>query len=316
MSRDFGLGKRSLPATMGLAATLAVASACQLIGGSGIVGPNATRRAQDVLANWDKVAGNAPADAVVLVDGMTAGGGWNTDTGKISFMNGSIEAATPLPTETPPQGLVTWPDGTKQAADLISAAAALRGAQSELRAQAGDDKCDKCQPLMVTGAQLSTRARQTARGPVMVPVWQFTFAQADAPIDPVTFPAVRDVVSVPRNSSFAEGGRGLIDIENAYGNPQSSTVTVAFTGAPYAGDKGCGADYTAQAVESDRAVAIIVNESHRVSNIGVACTAVGATRTATADLSQPLGNRVVLCLQFGTPVELSSDQPPADGVSD
>lgn len=62
-------------------------------------------------------------------------------------------------------------------------------------------------------------------------------------------------------------------------------------------------DYTAEAVESDLAVVVIVTRHPRVG-LGEACTAVGARRTATATLVAPLGDRVVLDLQQGAPVSL------------
>jgi len=56
----------------------------------------------------------------------------------------------------------------------------------------------------------------------------------------------------------------------------------------------CGEDYTAEAIESELAVVVIVTR-HPHLTIG-ACSAVGARRTATAMLAAPLGDRVVLDL--------------------
>jgi hypothetical protein len=85
------------------------------------------------------------------------------------------------------------------------------------------------------------------------------------------------------------------------GTLDGKEITVAFTGAPDPGDKPCGEDYSAETVESDIAVVIIVTRHGHVG-IGVACTAVGARRTATATLADPLGSRVVLNLDDGQPV--------------
>ena len=63
----------------------------------------------------------------------------------------------------------------------------------------------------------------------------------------------------------------------------------------------CGEDYTAEAVESDLAVVVIVAR-HPHAALFEACSAVGARRTATATLAAPLGDRAVLDLQTGTPV--------------
>ena len=90
-------------------------------------------------------------------------------------------------------------------------------------------------------------------------------------------------------------------IDSASGSVGGTGLTVAFTGAPDPGDKPCGEDYTAEAVESDLAVVVIVTR-HPHATVD-ACTLAGAPRTATATLAAPLGDRVVLDFQQGdTPV--------------
>ncbi len=89
-------------------------------------------------------------------------------------------------------------------------------------------------------------------------------------------------------------------IDSASGSVGGTELTVAFVGAPETGDKPCGEDHTAEAVESDVAVVVIVTRHPHVT-MG-ACSAVGARRTATATLAAPLGDRAVLDLQQGTPV--------------
>jgi hypothetical protein len=92
-------------------------------------------------------------------------------------------------------------------------------------------------------------------------------------------------------------------IDSASGSVSGTELTVAFVGAPDPGDKPCGEDYTAEAVESDLAVVVIVTR-HPHLTIG-GCSAVGARRTAIATLAAPLGYRVVLDLQQGTPVQVA-----------
>ncbi len=102
-----------------------------------------------------------------------------------------------------------------------------------------------------------------------------------------------------------EGGWGLgLAIDSASGTVDGSELTVAFVGAPNPGNMACGEDYTAEAVESELAVVVIVTRHPRVAPLGEACTAAGARRTATATLAAPLGDRVVLDLQQGTPVPI------------
>jgi hypothetical protein len=79
-------------------------------------------------------------------------------------------------------------------------------------------------------------------------------------------------------------------------------VTVAFTGAPEGRDKPCGADYSAEAIESDTAIVVIVIT--HPNGAAVACSMVGAVRTATARLARPLGERTVLEITQGLPVSV------------
>ena len=90
-------------------------------------------------------------------------------------------------------------------------------------------------------------------------------------------------------------------IDSASGTVGGNRLTVAFVGAPDPGNMPCGEDYTAEAVESDLAVVVIVTR-HPHAALFEACSAVGARRTATATLAAPLGDRAVLDLQQGTPV--------------
>ena len=91
-----------------------------------------------------------------------------------------------------------------------------------------------------------------------------------------------------------------ISIESTTGTVDGRQLTVTFVGAP-AGDQGCGADYTAEAVESPTAVVVIVTE-HPHSGLFAACSLVGALRTAVVELAAPLADRAVLEVKEGLPV--------------
>jgi hypothetical protein len=56
----------------------------------------------------------------------------------------------------------------------------------------------------------------------------------------------------------------------------------------------CGVDYAAEAVESDKAVAVIILEQRNGSGI---CAGVGMSRTATLNLAEPLGDRGIFPVQ-------------------
>ncbi len=272
-------------------------------------------QARNYLARWADLVGDAPANAVVLVGELTRGGGWhgpNADNAKSAFVAGAIEANVDLPTEPPPPAEVVFPDGTKQTVALFSAAEAL----ADVISQKGPGDCGGCRPVKVTGAKLVLGEADTSRGRATMPLWQFEFAPEDAPRTPITHPAIRDRVIVPPEPPWNPyGGNPVGDrIWEAYGAAQSSDLTVVFVGAALHGDQWCGADYTAEAVESELAVVVIIHaHSHPpTGSKPQGCWALGAERTAVAHLAAPLGNRTILEVQFGTPVVLLSGEPPED----
>ena len=136
-----------------------------------------------------------------------------------------------------------------------------------------------------------------SRGPATVPVWEFTIKGTAVRVTRVAVADRISVVPPPWDPSNAAEG---IAIESAHGTPDARQLTVSFVGAPDRGDRPCGSDYTAEAVESDFAVVVIVIE-HRNPTAG-ACSLVGAERAAEVDLAAPLGDRAVLEVQQGLPV--------------
>ncbi|HEV2005621.1 MAG TPA: hypothetical protein VGQ85_03330 [Candidatus Limnocylindrales bacterium] len=81
-------------------------------------------------------------------------------------------------------------------------------------------------------------------------------------------------------------------------------LTVFFAGAPDPATQPCGADYSAEGVESATAVVVIIYEhpypGPYPSNWG--CRLVGRERSATIELAAPLGSRAVLEVTEGLPV--------------
>jgi hypothetical protein len=278
------------------------------------------RQARLALSRWDEVMADAPPDAIVFVRGLTRGGGWRdrgADERKSAFLAGRLEATVQLATEPPPPGMVVWPDGSTTTAELMSAAAALEGLIREM--EGGGAVCTDCRPLEVIGAHLVEGEAATSRGTVTVPLWQFEFAVADEPQVPITHVAVKDRVAINPAEWEEQAGPNALGtpIEAAYGSPNDSSLTVLFVGAPWLGDVPCGQDYTAEAVESELAIVVIVTGQSQPADLSApaVCPALGAGRTAVAQLAAPLGERTVLEVQFGTPVELRPEEPPADEIS-
>ena len=148
--------------------------------------------------------------------------------------------------------------------------------------------------LLVTDARLISGPIETSRGPATGPIWEFTVQGTAVKVTRV---AIAHPVVVAPDEVGSQLGAG--DRLGQRVGERNRTHRRIRRGAR-SGDKPCGEDYTAEAVESDLAVVVIVTRHPHVT-VG-ACRAVGARRTATATLAAPLGDRVVLDLQQETPV--------------
>jgi hypothetical protein len=254
----------------------------------------ARQRAQAVLSAWEVAVAGAGQHAAVTPVGELTGqiGDWEEavgDNNKRALMAGMVASDRPLSEEAPPDGEVTWLDGTTTKVALLAAQDAIVAIESTTAAP-----CSDCTMLLATAAELTSGPIQTSRGPATAPIWQFTVQGTDVKVTRV---AIANPVVVAPDEIGSQLG---LAIDSASASVGGTELTVAFTGAPDPGDKPCGEDYSAEAVESDLAVVVIVTR-HPHGTMG-ACSAVGARRTATAALAAPFGDRVVLDLQQGTPV--------------
>jgi hypothetical protein len=252
------------------------------------------RQAQEALTHWDAaVAASAGGSGFILVGESTlfVGQDWgpNIDGGnaKMAWYAGLFVAATPLPSEAPPDGTIQWQDGTTHAVPGISAEQAL----ADLKA-AGVSPCPDCTPLQITGARLTTATFQSSRGQAQAPAWEFSLKGTDVKLDQVAVEA--QFIGPPMSELAAQPWVGP-PVQNATVDASGMTLAVAVVGAPDGVDKPCGADYTAEAVESDTGVVVIVYE-HR-NTLSAACSAVGAFRTVQVTLAKPLGHRTLIDLQ-------------------
>ena len=288
-----GLRRLGIVATAALAVGL---SGCALLPGDD---PARLREeAHADLARWaDAVAAAGGGSSFVPVGELTGqAGDWEPDVGdnnKSALMAGMVEAAVSLPADPPPDGEVLWPDGSTTTVRLVSAPEALAG----LKADAAGSPCGDCTTLQLTGARLTTAPVQTSRGPATAPVWAFTVRGTAVRVTRLAVAAGVTVTPPPWDPDNPPVG---ISIESADGTIGGQHLTVTFTGAPGPGDQPCGADYTAEAVESSTAVVVIVTE-HPHARFE-SCTAVGAVRTADVELAAPLGERAVLEVKQGLPV--------------
>lgn len=256
-------------------------------------------QAHDALERWADAVERSGGATISFVRELTSQiGDWEEPVGgnnKTALSAGLVTSAKPLSTDAPGRKDVRWLDGASVAVNVLSAADTLEA----LVASAGETKCPECRPLVVTDARLATSLVETSLGPAEAPVWVFTIDGTAVKVTRVAVDESITVVPPPWNANDPPVG---LSIEAASGTPESAELTVSFTGAVEGRSKPCGADYTAEAVESDLAVVVIVVE--RRNGASGACTLVGRTRTAGVTLESPLGNRAVLEVRQGLPVPM------------
>ena len=260
------------------------------------------QQARDALTRWaDAVAAAGGQQGFVIVGDATGQiGDWELQVGennKSALMSGKVVAAVALSDATPAAAEVRWKDGSIQTLPTISPAQALKDLQA-----AGVQACPECDALQVTDAKLTTAQIETSRGAATVPAWEFSLQRTAVRITRVAISARANISVTPPSWDPNDSPVGL-SIDSASGTVGGRQLTVTFGGAPQPGSQPCGADYTAEAVESQTGVVVIVIE-HRNSFDG-ACTLVGATRTATVQLAAPLGDRAVLEVKEGLPVPVT-----------
>lgn len=304
-------GGTSVPQAVFLLAILTLVAACTVPAGgpdgSGLVLTRASKppqdrlhqQASDALIRWADAVRRSGGASITFVGDLTGQiGDWEAKNGenKAALAAGMLTAAQGLSADTPARDKVKWLDGSTVDVSVLSAAETL-----EALVLAATSTCKECSPMEVTDAQLATGFVQTSRGPANAPAWVFSIAGSTVKVTRI---AVDESVTVDPPPWNADNPPEGTRIESATGTPDSKKLTVSFIGAPDGADKSCGADYTAEAVESELAIVVLVIE-HR-NPAPAACTAVGAMRTAKVTLAEPLGRRVVLEVQQGLPVTVTA----------
>jgi hypothetical protein len=215
-----------------------------------------------------------------------------------------ITSRIDLGRQTPAKGVIAWADGRTEPTELLAVKEGFD------RLLAGGIRCVNCPdgtvdgvkptPLSVTAATLSTMRVNTSRGLATIPAWRFTFAETKVQALEAAVRAPTVATTDPDSTTKPQ----MLAIERVGLAPDGRTLTAYFTGAPGTADKPCGADYGGYAVQSDRAVGIVIASATDPSNEGV-CPAIGAVRTVTVRLDAPLQDRTVLETAGGTPVPIT-----------
>jgi hypothetical protein len=303
----------SVPVPITLLAILVAVAACATPaggpGGSGsVLSRDGTqlpqdrlhRQAHDALERWADAIRKSGGASIAFVGDLTGQvGAWERalgDNNKAALAAGLVEARAALSDNAPSRDKVRWLDGSEVDVNVLSAADTL---DALVAAGAGSASCPNCRALVVGVAQLATGLVDTSRGPANAPAWVFSIEGSAVKVTRIAVDQSVTVDPPPWNASDPPVG---LSIESATGKADSRKLTVLFTGAVKAADQPCGVDYSAEAVESDLAVVVIVHE-HPNPTAG-ACDAVGRTRTAIATLDTALGTRAVLEVKQGLPVSV------------
>jgi hypothetical protein len=219
------------------------------------------------------------------------------DDNKAALLAGLIEAAGPLPA-APDRRDVRLHDGRTRPVRPLSAAETLDRAKRAAMRDA-PAACSGCRPLRVTGARLVSAALETVGGRATAPAWEFRLGGSAVRLVAVAIPdsAVTELTAFGR----PEGQNGGSWVERA--DPvDGPALAVAFPAAPYGADRPCGADYTGEVVESARAVVVLL-ATIRVYESAANDDCPAGVQRLTIPLRRPLGDRVVLQLYTGIPVE-------------
>jgi hypothetical protein len=274
-------------------------------GGSGI--PSITARpeaedrlhqqANDALERWASAVRDSGGASITFVGELTSQlGSWEDANArnKEALAAGLVDATTSLSQERPGRREVKWVDGKKIDVEVLSA----RQAFDQLIASAAGE-CADCESIRVTDANLATGLAETSNGPAEVPMWVYSVRGSSVRITRV---AVDGSVTVDPPPWDVEDPPVGLSIDVAFGAADSRTLEVQYIGA----DDSCGMVTTVEAVESDLAVVVLVEE--RPGPDAKACRLKGVIRTAEVRLDAVLGNRVVLEGRQGLPVPVHAPE--------
>ncbi|WP_130494757.1 hypothetical protein [Motilibacter rhizosphaerae] len=259
-------------------------------------GPSAAERAaaRQLDATWRQ----ARVKFQVVDEQIRVLGTWATPTspGATALTSGLVTYPATLPALPARMGTLSWQDGSTAALPVIDAATAL----SELQQPRTTTPCS-CRPLVLTDAKLEDIEVDTTRGPAQAPAWTFALPATDAAPGQTLRVAVLAVsqTSVPLTHPSLPPSPHI----NA-ARVVSGALTLSFPGFAKDASEQCGEDYTAVVIETPSTVMVTVHRHAGAPAPANASCKYGATRTATATLSAPLGGRPILQLSDGEPLPL------------
>ena len=288
-----------LPVVCAALAALALLGACAqpgtLVGdgqtGFGEPGGPGGNSLTEIAQEWDAFpVDRVPRPIVVVTGGLLEVAGFHSENGKLAFLTGQIELATPLPEASAtvavdlPEGRITFP--------------VLRPdeAFASVRAQGSPANAPNSSPapVRVTSVTLGSAEFSTDRGRLRLPAWLF-----DGPdiMEAVAWPAVgkeafwrygepNNAATMPP-SQLSRDGRRIRYAVPGQGCPSQPVLR-----------------YRVEVTETATTV-VLTTVGNIVSTPGpeakdLTCAAIGVTpEPYDVDLAAPLGNRVVIARTDG-----------------
>ena len=212
--------------------------------------------------------------------------GFGSGDGKLAFSEGSFAFDGQVPT-APPQS-AGYP--------LVRADQAL----ATLRGIGSGQAATRVPALRITGIRLGSAEFATDRGPKTLPAWLFDLAGVSSPASVLA-------VAPPALYAAPVSGYSRLDLAPPV-DSDTRTLTVTFVGAA-AGTGPCEKQYAAFVVQTPWAVGVSIFETHQsgdpIQTPGTICPAIGFTRQVSVHLDAALGNRVVVGVDDGVPLNVS-----------
>ncbi|GGL94597.1 hypothetical protein GCM10011594_13000 [Nakamurella endophytica] len=282
------------------AAALAVAG-CATLGSPGqSEGPSPDA----VVAAWEGTLQHVPLPALIVTSSMPAQiGTWSVAEGghnKLSLLSGRVVSGPDVARTPPPAAMtVTLPRTGGRRVGVITAEQAVAAIAAS---GSPDSSCDgDCTPVTLESPRLVLAPMKTTAGPVRLPAWTFQVRGSKVRISQVALAPAATVIP----PELAGGRPAVAGSDWSARLIGRTAVAVTFVGGPE-GDGPCGHRYTATVTESDRVVAVSVDEADHAEGSGVACSAIGARRTVTAELAGPLGRRLLVDGRTGQVVTVTN----------
>lgn len=235
-------------------------------------------RASAAAAAWAR--GYYPmADAVQKPES-----GWRSEADEHAYETKNFVLDGELPSTAPALGKVDWGNGKNLTRPLIGAKKAYRS--FALNRSDGPR-------LTVTGARLGTTTIVTSRGRATVPAWLFTLESYDTPLKRVAV-TPSELPEPPIGQARQGDSGGLRSITRLAGTAADGrSVTVKATHG------SCDDGPVAKALQTDESVVLYASIAGAENGT---CPAGMIEQSVKVELSQPLGDRLLLDAFTGRPV--------------